>query len=268
MATTLTSKPLDFFKPDPNQPRKQFDVAALRALGESLMVRQNDPVQARPDGTLIDGERRWRAAGLVGMEKLDTIITDEVLTEAQVNVVRLTSFFHREGLSAHEKWQACQRLLELNSGWMAKDLAEHLHIDRSMVTRILSPSNCIPAWQEALKAGKVGISDVYVASKLPESEQAALLALKLSGVSRDELEKRGRKLRNGKTPGIQVKRLKIPLLGPQGRSVTIAAGSNLSLEDAIEILQETLKLARKAQGENLDGKTWVAVMRQKAKTGT
>ena len=33
------------------------------------------------------------------------------------------------------------------------------------------------------------------------------------------------------------------------------AGNNLSLDDAIEILQETLKFARKAQGENLDGKT-------------
>ena len=25
MATTLTSKPLDFFKPDPGNPRKSFD---------------------------------------------------------------------------------------------------------------------------------------------------------------------------------------------------------------------------------------------------
>ena len=92
-----------------------------------------------------------------------------------------------------------------------------------------------------------------------------MLAAKLAGASRDQLEQRGRKLRNGEAHGIKVNRLKIPL-GPQGRSVTIA-GSNLSLDDAIEILQETLKFARKAQGENLDGKTWVQVMKQKAKPG-
>src|SRR5580698_4769460 len=133
MPARLECKPLAFFKPDPNQPRKHFDEAALRSLGESLKARQNDPVQAKPDGTLIDGERRWRAATLVGLRKLDVIITDAELTDTQINIVRLTSFFHREDLSAHEKWLACQRLLELNPGWLAKDLADHLHIDPSMV---------------------------------------------------------------------------------------------------------------------------------------
>src|SRR5580658_7969256 len=156
MPVRLESKPLAWFKPDPKQPRKHFDEPALRSLGESLKVRQNDPVQAKPDGTLIDGERRFRAASLVGLEKLDVIITDAALTDTQINIVRLTSFFHREDLNAHEKWQACEQLLKLNTGWVAKDLADHLHIDRSMVTRLLSPSKCIPVWQEALKEGKVG----------------------------------------------------------------------------------------------------------------
>lgn len=68
----LTSKPVAFFKPDSNQPRKISDESGLRTLGESLKDRQNDPVQAKPDGTLIDGERRCpgracppRARGLV-----------------------------------------------------------------------------------------------------------------------------------------------------------------------------------------------------------
>ena len=86
-----------------------------------------------------------------------------------------------------------------------------------------------------------------------------------AGASRDQLELRGRQARNGATPGIKVNRLKIPL-GPQGRSVTIA-GNELSLDDAIGILQETLKFAKKAQSESLDGKTWMQVMRDKAKAG-
>jgi ParB family chromosome partitioning protein len=261
----FTCKQIDFFKPDPNQPRKEFLESSLLLLGESLKIRQNDPLQAKPDGTIIDGERRWRAAKLKGLEKLDVIITDSALTDTQIDIIRLTSFFHRQDLSAWEKWTACERLLEHNPTWQAKDLAAHLQVDRSSVTRLLSPSKCITAWQEALKAGTVGISDIYEASKHPESEQSGLLALKLSGASRDQLEKRGRKLRKGEAHGVKVNRLRIPL-GPQGRSVTIA-GSNLSLDDAIEILQETLKFARKAQGESLDGKTWVQVMKQKTKQG-
>lgn len=39
------------------------------------------------------------------------------------------------------------------------------------------------------------------------------------------------------------------------------AGSNPALDDAI-------RNSRKAQSENRDGKTWVQVMKQKAKPGT
>ena len=78
----LESKPLSWFKPVPNQPRKHFDEAKLRLLGESLKLRQNDPIQAMLDGTVIDGECRVRAAPLVGLEKLDVIITDKPLPTA------------------------------------------------------------------------------------------------------------------------------------------------------------------------------------------
>jgi hypothetical protein len=131
------------------------------------------------------------------------------------------------------------------------------------LVRILSLSKCIQPVQQAAADGKLGPSEWYAISKVPEAEQQAMLSAKLAGASRDQLEQHGRKLRNGHPHGIKVNRLKIPL-GPQGRSVTIA-GSNLSLDDAIEILQDTLKFARKAQGDNLDGKTWVQVMKQKVK---
>jgi hypothetical protein len=119
--------------------------------------------------------------------------------------------------------------------------------------------------EQAAADGKLGPSEWYAIAKAPEAEQQAMLAAKLAGASRDQLEQRGRKLRNGEAHGIKVNRLKIRL-GSQGRSVTIA-GSNLGLDDAIEILQEALKSARKAQGENLDGKTFAQVMKDKTRAG-
>ena len=258
----LTAKPIGFFRADPNQPRKHFDESALRALGESLKVRQNDPVQAKPDGTLIDGERRWRAAGLVGLDKLDVIITDAALTDSQMNIVRLTSFFHREDLTAFEKWSACQQILEFNSGWLAKDLAAHLHIDPSMVTRLLSPSRCIPSWRQALKEGKVGISDVYAASKLPESEQAGLLALKLSGASRDTIEQAGRKQRSMETPEVKVNRVKCML--PSGVQIVVS-GDGVSLDESIDALTEAIKEMKRARDLGYTSKTFAAAMKDKAK---
>jgi hypothetical protein len=54
----LESRPAGPIKPDPNRPCKPFDEDKLRFLGASLKVRQDDPLQIMPDGTLIDGERR------------------------------------------------------------------------------------------------------------------------------------------------------------------------------------------------------------------
>jgi ParB/RepB/Spo0J family partition protein len=263
MATTLTRKPLSFMKPDPNQPRKSFDNSELTALGESLKKKQLVPVLAKPDGTIIDGHRRLLAAKLVGLEQLDVIITDDVLTLAQIKEIQLVTALHRADLKPYEQFLGFRDWAALNPGATAKDLAARIDRDPSTLVRILSLSKCVQPVQLAAADGKLGPSEWYAISKVGEQEQEAMLAAKLAGASRDQLEQRGRKLRNGEADGVKVNKLKIPL-APPGRSVTIA-GSNLSLDDAIEILQETLKCARKAQSENLDGRTWMQVMKQKAK---
>ena len=266
MATTLTTKPLDFFKPDPNQPRKTFDEAELRALGESLKMKQIVPLHARPVGTLIDGHRRWLAAKLVGLETLSVIITDEPLTPAQIMEIQLVSALHRADLKPYEQFVGARDWLALNAGATVTELAAKISRDPSMLMRILSLSKCVPAVQAAAAENKLGPSEWYAIAKVPEAEQEAVLAAKLAGASRDEIEQRGRKLRNGQDGGGKVNRLRIPL-GRQGRSVTIA-GNNLTLTEAIEILQEALKSARKAEGENLDAKTFERVMKDKAKAGS
>src|SRR4051812_26613084 len=60
---------VDLIKPNPDQPRRSFDEAALQALAESLQERgvlQPVLVRPRPGGTyeIVAGERRWRAARL------------------------------------------------------------------------------------------------------------------------------------------------------------------------------------------------------------
>jgi hypothetical protein len=73
------------------------------------------------------------------------------------------------------------------------DLAKALSLDPATVTRITSPSKAIPEVVAARKAGKFGLSTVYAVTRQPD--QAAALALKLSGASRDQVEANGRKAR-------------------------------------------------------------------------
>jgi ParB/RepB/Spo0J family partition protein len=260
----LASKPLSWFKVNP-QVRKTFSDADLRSLGESLKVKQLQPVLAKSDGTLIAGERRLRAAKLAVLESLQVIVTDDPLSDCQIRIIQLTENVHRADLSGHEKWQACAELMCMNSAWQLKDLAEHLKFDPSMVTRLLSPSKCIAAVQEALAAGRIGISDCYAMSKVDAKEQHRLLAMKLEGASRDAIEQEGRKTRNGNASAVRLARCKILLTS--GLNI-IVAGEELSLDELIDALGEAQKEAKKAREQALDVKTFQAVMRDKAKAGS
>jgi len=60
-----------------DQPRHYFDMEALKNLGRSIKRRQRLPIKVRVisgdpnyDYELIDGERRLRAAKLIGLEEI------------------------------------------------------------------------------------------------------------------------------------------------------------------------------------------------------
>lgn len=261
-ASQIATKPLSWFILAP-QVRKDYDQDELKRLGESMKsLGQLQPVGAKADGTVLWGHRRLLAARLVGISALQVIITDRQMSDSEIRLIQLTENMHRADLSGYEKWLACSELLSMNPAWQMKDLAQHLSIDPSMATRILSPSRCSPAWQQALKEGKVGISDCYAASKLEPEAQADLLALKLSGASRDAIEQAGRKTRKGTTPAVRLSRVKIAM--PQGAMVVVS-GNELSMSDVVELLVETLKEARKA-AEQYDVKTFQSMMKDKSKS--
>lgn len=68
--------------PNPQQPRSEFDLSALRELAESIRqvgLIQPITVQAAQDGwyVLIDGERRLRAHKLLGKETIEAVIRED-----------------------------------------------------------------------------------------------------------------------------------------------------------------------------------------------
>lgn len=256
----LVSKPLPWFKTNP-QVRKSFDEAELSRLGESLKVRQLQPVLCQPDGTLIAGERRYRAAKLVGLATLEVKIADETLSEPEVRRWQLVENMQRSDLKAIEQVDGLEELARLNPGMSNKELAELLHIDPSMVTRLRSVARCIPTVRNALSAGTIGISDAYALSKCStQEEQAALLSLKLAGASRNSIEQAGRKTRKGTVTAVKMSRVKIAM--PKGATVVVS-GDELCMAEVVELLAETLKEARKA-ADQYDVKTWVSMMKDKA----
>jgi ParB/RepB/Spo0J family partition protein len=256
--------PLDWFKTDARELARHDDPEKVRHQGEDMLANgQLQAVGATEDGRMIFGHGRWLAAKAAGIKTLEVKLFPASLSDTQFRLIRAAENLQRKELTGYQKYLLCAELMSGNPTWQMKDLAEQLHLDPSMVTRLLSPSKCIPAWQDALAAGKVGISDVYAASKLVEAEQAELLRLKLSGASRDTIEQVGRKSRNCKAATVKLSRVKIAM--PLGASVVVS-GDDLSMPELVELLSDTLREARKA-AEQYDVKTFQSMMRDKAKAG-
>ena len=244
--------------------RQSYDPEELRLLGVSMAQRQINPIILNSDLVIIDGFKRVKAALGAEIAELLAVITDETLSESETTRIQLVSAFHRSDPLPFEKFQA---MLSLRAGypeWSNKQLADFLAIDNKMVKILLSPSECIEAVLEALRAGQIGLSVCHELSLLGPEQQRELLHLKLSGASRDEIARRGRKERNGTAPAERVKRSKFAR--PSGNLVTLS-GPELSLEEAAAELSELATEMRKAAKEGTSIKTFAANCRDRAEAG-
>ena len=148
----LLSVRVDAIRPDPNQPRKRFDEASLAELAESIRavgIIQPPVVSSQGDGyLLVSGERRWRAARLLGLETIDVIVRDD--RDARVQLVEN---IQREELSTWEIYRVIAA--ELATGITHAELAKSLGKSRTWVTAYAAIDSMPPTLVAALRDGRV-----------------------------------------------------------------------------------------------------------------
>jgi ParB family transcriptional regulator, chromosome partitioning protein len=138
-AGELLELPVDLIKPNPDQPRTNFEPEALAALAasiESSGVVQ--PLLLRPlaDGSyeLIAGERRWRAAQQAGLEKVPAVVRDQA--EAERLQAALIENMVREDLNPVEEARACAALVD-ELGLTKEELARRVGRSRPAVSNLI-----------------------------------------------------------------------------------------------------------------------------------
>lgn len=98
--------------PDPDQPRRHFDEAALEALAMSVKehgILQPIVVVPKNDGYMIvAGERRWRAANKAGIEKIPALV--RTLTDQHKLELSLIENLQRHDLNPLETATAYMKL--------------------------------------------------------------------------------------------------------------------------------------------------------------
>ena len=100
--------------PNPNQPRVRFDYNELEGLAVSVRTNgmlQPINVRKRSDGKyeLISGERRLRAARMVGMTKLPCVVMD--VSDEQSALFAIIENVQRQNLDFFEEAVAIERLM-------------------------------------------------------------------------------------------------------------------------------------------------------------
>jgi len=131
--------PVELIKPNPRQPRREFDEGALLALAESVRERGVlQPVLLRPvpGGTyeLIAGERRWRAARLADFESVPAVVRPH--DDAESLELALIENMAREDLNPVEEARACALLVE-ELGLTREDIGRRVGRSRVAVSNLL-----------------------------------------------------------------------------------------------------------------------------------
>lgn len=125
-------------KPNPQQPRMQFDEAALDELAESIRQRGVlQPILLRPVGEdymIIAGERRWRAAQRARLHGIPAIVRE--IDESTTAELALIENIQREDLNPLEEAEGYRQLIARH-GHTQDDVGRIVHKSRSHVANLL-----------------------------------------------------------------------------------------------------------------------------------
>jgi ParB family chromosome partitioning protein len=142
---------------NPNQPRKDFKVGSLKELADS--IKQNgllQPLVVRADNgsyRIVAGERRFRAAKMIGMERVPAIILENISSRDQLQLALIENL-QREDLNVIELANGYSTLLE-EYDLTQDELAKILSKDRSTITNTLRLLNLPSQVQMLIREGKV-----------------------------------------------------------------------------------------------------------------
>lgn len=191
---------LDRIEPDPNQPRQTFDAERLDELAASIRregVLQPIAVRYEPDRDryiLLHGERRWRAATLVGLDVIPAVVRDvpeerRLLQQLMENVVR-------EDLNAVDRAAALRTLKAQLGDASWERVAEAVGIRRSRLFQLLGTEKLPDSVQAEIRAGRLSEKQSRVLQGLPDGPQEALARLIVDdGLGQSEAQRLARVVR-------------------------------------------------------------------------
>lgn len=222
-------------EPNRDQPRKDFDEAALDELAESIKTHGLlQPLLVRPifggGYQLVAGERRWRALRKAGIDEAPVIIRE--MSDSEAMEIAMIENLQREDLNPVEEALGYKNLMDSFS-LTQEEVAERCSKSRSAVANAIRLLNLDGDILELIRNGEITAGHGRAILSITDEEtktKAALLAK--SGASVREIEalsKQSKKPKSSKkAPKIKdtyFREVELALKNDLGRKVNISCRS-------------------------------------------
>ncbi len=169
---------IDLIDSNPEQPRTVFSEVKLEELAQS--IRENglvQPILIRRKGNgryqLIAGERRWRAAQRVGLQRVSSIIRN--IEDDKLLEIALIENIQRQELNPIEEAVAYQRLMDV-LGHTQEEVAKRVGKDRSSVANYVRLLRLPLSVQKMLEEEQLSMGHARALLGLDRQEEQAKLA--------------------------------------------------------------------------------------------
>lgn len=197
-------------RPNPQQPRVQFDEEALDELADSIRERGVlQPILLKPVGEdymIIAGERRWRAAQRARLHEIPAIVRE--IDDSTTAELALIENIQRQDLNPLEEAEGYRQLIQRH-GHTQDDVGRMVHKSRSHVANLLRLLDLPQSVRQSLMRGDIsmGHARAVATSDDPEALTREIVA---KGLSVRQTEERARRERMKSGGGVDTARSSRP----------------------------------------------------------
>lgn len=216
-ASELQRIPTSRIRPNPYQPRREFDPTALAELEASIKANGLlQPITVRRKGEgyeLIAGERRLRAARNLDWKDVPAVVRD--FDDQTMLVLALVENLQRADLNPIEEARGYQRLLGEFS-LTHQEVADAVGKDRSTVTNLLRVLTLPDHVQRLVESGKISAGHARAMAGMEHTDALAIadqiVSRGLSVRQTEELARRHRGVTPPQTVKVEAGKRKHPII--------------------------------------------------------
>ena len=180
-------------RPNPNQPRVQFDEAALDELADSIRQRGVlQPILLRPEGDdylIIAGERRWRAAQRARLHSIPALVRE--VDDSTTSELALIENIQRQDLNPLEEAEGYRQLIQRH-GHTQDDVGRIVHKSRSHIANLLRLLDLPEFVRRSLLQGDISMGHARAVATADDPEELAREII-AKGLSVRQAEQRARR---------------------------------------------------------------------------